>query len=321
MTKWIPARAVAAALALSAPLLAACTATTPPPAPISSTATPATTAAVPLVVGGGIVPDHANPGEGAVLAELYAGALNAAGIPATTAAASASRTAAIGALETAAVDVVPDYAASLLAQLDPASIVSTADVPKAVAAKLPAGLAALDAAKAADSDALVVTKVTAQKYSLKTIEDLAKVCGQIAIGASADFATRPDGLPALRARYDCNPLSFSTLESTGGALVVALLRDNVLAADIHTSSPAISQNDLVVLDDNKKAWREDHVLPLVNAAAVQQPARDVLNKVSGMLTTEDLIALNRLMAGSQAVGPAQAAAQWLVDKGLAKKQG
>lgn len=301
----------------AAALLAGCSATTPPPAPTTST----TAAAVPLVVSGGLVPDGANPGEGAVLAEIYAGALNAAGIPAKATAAGASRTADIGALETGAVDVVPEYAASLLAQLDPASAVGTSDVAKAVAAKLPAGLAVLDTAKAEDSDAVAVTKVTAQKYSLKTLEDLAKVCPQITVGASADFATRPDGLPALKARYGCAPLSFTALPNTDGQLVLALLRDNVLAADIHTSSPAISQNDLVLLEDTKKIWREDHVVPLVNAAAVQQGARDVLNKVSSMLGTDDLVSLNRLMTGSQPLSPETAAAHWLQDQGLAKKSG
>ena len=41
---------------------------------------------------------------------------------------------------------------------------------------LPAGvnLVALDQAEAQDSDAIVVTKETAEKFDLKTIEDLAK---------------------------------------------------------------------------------------------------------------------------------------------------
>ncbi|WP_035750170.1 ABC transporter substrate-binding protein [Arthrobacter sp. 35W] len=304
----------ALALGLAALLLAGCSAPTPAPSPSSS----ASASAVPLIVTAGPVPDAANPGENEVLAQIYAGALDAAGIPANVAPVASPGADSLAPLLAGTADVVVDYGASLLETVDTSQPTESPDVPKQLAAKLPAGLTLLDASKAADSDALVVTKVTAQKHSLKTIEDLAKVCAQLPLGAAGDFATRPDGLGALKGTYGCTPLSVSTISNSGNALVLALLRDNVLVADIHTSSPAVEENDLVVLEDTKKIWPANVVVPVIATNAVPQRARDVLNKVSSTLSTEDLVALNRLTTGKQALSPAEAAAHWLKDKGLAK---
>ena len=76
-----------------------------------------------------------------------------------------------------------------------ATEVSAEDICKALPGKLPQGLAVLDASKAEDKDAMVVTKATAEKYQLKSIEDLAKVCSDLVIGAPATFAERAYGLP------------------------------------------------------------------------------------------------------------------------------
>ena len=51
----------------------------------------------------------------------------------------------------------------------------------------------LDPSKAEDKDAMVVTKATAEKYQLKSIEDLAKVCKDLTMAAPATFETRPTG--------------------------------------------------------------------------------------------------------------------------------
>ncbi len=44
-------------------------------------------------------------------------------------------------------------------------------------------------------------------------------------------------------------------------------------------------------------------------------ARDALNSVSRVQTTEDLMALNRVVSGSQKQNPKEAAAAWLKDQG------
>ncbi|BCW49218.1 hypothetical protein StoSoilB13_15600 [Arthrobacter sp. StoSoilB13] len=125
----------------------------------------------PLVVGSADFP------ESQVIGEVYAGALNAAGVMATTKPNIGSREIYFKAVQDGSVDLVPDYSGNLLSYVDPeATEVSAEDVYKALPGKLPEGLAVLDPAKAESKDAMVVTKATAEKYQLKSIEDLAKVC-------------------------------------------------------------------------------------------------------------------------------------------------
>lgn len=267
-----------------------------------------------------VVVGSANFPESATVAEIYAGALNAAGVTATTKLNIGAREVYIKAVEDGSIDVVPDYSGNLLGYLDEKTTAKTAEEVLAdLPAAMPAGLSVLDAAKAEDKDAMVVTAETAAKYKLSSIEDLAKVCSELTIGAPPEFATRSYGLPGLKANYNCVPKNFTPVSDGGGPLTVkALLNNEIQVADIFTTSPAIPANKLVVLTDPKNNWLAQQVLPVVKTDSVNAAAKDALNKVSSMLTTEDLIHINDQVSGSAKMDPKDAAAQWLKDKGLTK---
>jgi osmoprotectant transport system substrate-binding protein len=270
--------------------------------------------------GGALVVGSADFPESQVIAELYAGALSAAGVTASTKPNIGSREVYFKAVQDGSVDVIPDYSGNLLLHVNKdATEVSAEDIAKALPAKLPGGLAVLDAAKAEDKDAMVVTKATQEKYQLKSIEDLAKVCSQIVVGAPATFAERAYGLPGLKKNYGCEPKKLEPFSDGGGAVTLkALLSDQVQVADIYTTTPSIADNDLVVLADPKNNFIAQQVLPLYNKAKMTDKAKDALNAVSRILSTEDLINLNRAVSGTQKQNPKDAAAAWLKDKGLAK---
>lgn len=267
---------------------------------------------------GSVVVGSADFPESAVIAEIYAGALNAAGVKATTKLNIGAREIYLKAVQDGSVDIVPDYSGNLLGYIDKSNTVTdAAGILKAIPGKLPSGMSVLDASKAEDKDAMVVTKVTAQKYgNLQSIEDLAKVCDKITLGAPPEFAERPYGLPGLKAKYNCVP-KFSPIGDSGGPLTVkALLDDTVQVADIYTTTPAIKDNDLVVLSDPKSNWLAQQVLPVVKTDKVNDKAKTALNNVSKILTTDDLISLNRLVSGDQKMNPKDAADQWLKEKGI-----
>lgn len=270
--------------------------------------------------GGALVVGSADFPESQIMAEVYAGALNAAGVTASTKPNIGSREVYFKAVQDGSVDVVPDYGGNLLLYVNKdATEVSAEDIAKALPAKLPGGLAVLDAAKAEDKDAMVVTKATAEKYQLKSIEDLAKVCSEIVVGAPATFAERAYGLPGLKKNYNCEPKKLEPFSDGGGPLTLkALLSDQVQVADIFTTTPSIQDNDLVVLADPKNNFIAQQVVPLYNKAKMTDKAKDALNAVSRILSTEDLINLNRAVSGTQKQNPKDAAAAWLKDKGLAK---
>lgn len=270
--------------------------------------------------GGALVIGSADFPESQIMAEVYAGALNAAGVTATTKPNIGSREVYFKAVQDGSVDVVPDYSGNLLLHVNKdATEVAADDIVKALPGKLPDGLAVLDASKAEDKDAMVVTKATAEKYKLKSIEDMAKVCGNLVVGAPATFGERAYGLPGLKKNYNCEPKKLEPFSDGGGAVTLkALLSDEVQVADIYTTTPSIPDNDLVVLEDPKNNFIAQQVLPLYNKAKMTDAAKGAINAVSNILTTEDLINLNRAVSGSQKQTPKDAAAAWLKDKGLVK---
>lgn len=117
----------------------------------------------------------ANFPENVILAYIYSAALNAQGASTTVQDNIGSREKYFPGLEDGSIDLFPEYSGTVLTYLDKtATAVSSEDVAAALAKVLPKSLIALDYAEAQDADAIVVTKATADKYSLKTIEDLSK---------------------------------------------------------------------------------------------------------------------------------------------------
>ena len=284
--------------------------------PLSSPTTTAGSAAA----GGSLVVGSADFPESQIIAEIYAGALTQAGVTASTKPNIGSREIYFKAVQDGSVDVVPDYSGNLLSHVDAeAPEVAAEDIYKALPGKLPQGLGVLEPAKAESKDAMVVTKATAEKHQLKSIEDLAKVCKDFTMAAPATFETRAYGFPGLKKNYGCELKALKPFSDGGGNLTLqALLTDDVQVADIYTTTPSIADNDLVVLEDPKNNFKAQQVLPLYNEAKMTDKAKEALNSVSRILTTEDLINLNRAVSGTQKQNAKDAAAAWLKDKGIVK---
>jgi glycine betaine/choline ABC-type transport system substrate-binding protein len=117
----------------------------------------------------------ANFPENVILGEIYAQALEAQGATVQTKMNIGARAKYYPALKSGSLDLFPEYTGSIMAFIDPNSTATSPDdVYAALAKALPSNLVALDKAEAQDSDAIVVTKETADKFKLKTIADLAK---------------------------------------------------------------------------------------------------------------------------------------------------
>lgn len=256
--------------------------------------------------------------ESQVVAELYAGVLKDAGLSVETKPGIGAREAYVGAVKDGSVDVVPDYSGNLLLFADPKATQSSAQeivdaLPDALSNE---GLSVLDASAAEDKDAMVVTQETADKYSLKSIEDMAEVCGEFKLAAPPEFQERAYGVDGLKSKYNCSFKSFDPINDGGGSLTIqALTKGDVQVADIFTTTPAIEDEKLVVLDDPKNNFIAQQVLPLTAPDRLPEKAQEALNEFSGKLTTQDLIDLNRKVSGDEQMNPADAAAQWLSENG------
>ena len=217
--------------------------------------------AVPIVIG------SANFPESALIANIYAAALKAKGVDASTNLNIGSREIYLKALQDGSIDLVPEYSGVLLQYFDPtATAVSSDDVYTALVAKTPSGLKVLTKSAAEDKDAVVVTKETADANNLKSIADLAPVASTFVLGGPPEWATRPTGVPGLKEKYGLTFKEFKALDAGGPLTLGALTSDQIQAGNLFTTDPAIPANDLVVLEDPKNLFAAQNVLPLINAA-------------------------------------------------------
>ena len=233
-----------------------------------------------------IVVGSADFAENALLAEIYAGALTAKGVKVTKKLNIGSRETYIPGLEDGSIDLIPEYSGVLLQYFKKdATETSSEDVYKALPAAVPAQLTVLEQSTAEDKDAIVVTKETADKYSLKSIADLAPVAKDIVFGGPAELKTRPTGLPGMKKIYGLEYKSFKSLDAGGPLTINALKKGQVQAADVFSTDPNIPANNWVVLDDPKFLFAAQNVVPLINKAKATPTVTAALNAVSSKLTT------------------------------------
>ena len=234
--------------------------------------------------GGPIVVGGANFSESTLLAEIYAGALQAKGIDASTKLNIGSREVYLRALQDNSVQVFPEYTGALALYYDKEFTGTDADeVYQHVQDVIPDDLAVLDKSAAEDNDSLNVTKETADKYSLTTISDLAKVSGDLTLAAPPEFKERPQGVPGLEKTYGVTFGSFRPL--TGQSIIQALANGQAQVANIFSTDPAIAANGFVTLEDDKKLFGSQNIVPLVRADRADE-VKETLNAVSAKLTTE-----------------------------------
>ncbi len=258
--------------------------------------------------------------ESKIVAEIYAQALQANGFTVVRQFGIGSRETYIPAVRDHSIDLIPEYTGNLLQYFDPKSTVTKPDeVELALHRALPGDLAVLAPAPANDTDTVTVTAATAKRWNLSSIGDLAVHSAEIKFGAPSEFLTRPQGLPGLKAKYGLavKPDNFVAISDGGGpATVKALVLGTVGAANIFSTSPAIPQNNFVVLADPKNNFRAGNVVPLVSSQKMSEPLKKVLDEVSAKLTTKDLVELNTAVSGNSGIDPEEAARKWVHDKGF-----
>ena len=266
---------------------------------------------------GSVIVGSANFPENEVLAEVYALALQKAGVKATTKLNIGAREVYYPQVEKGAITIIPEYNGTLLTvEVDKASTAkSTADVDAALAAKLPSSLTVLNPAPGQDSDSIAVTQATAAKYKLKSIADLKSVTSQFVLGGPPEFKTRTDGVVGLKSVYGLTFKGFDPLDESGPITLAALTSGKVQAADVFTTTPQIISDKLVSLTDPKNLFAAQNVIPLVYKPALTPTISSTLNAVDAKLTTSALLALDiKVIVDKE--GYTTAAQQWLQSVGL-----
>src|SRR4051812_654334 len=260
--------------------------------------------------------------ESRIIAEIYAQALQANGFDVSRKFGIGSRETYVPAVKDHSIDLIPEYTGNLLQYFDKQTTATDPDaVLLALYHALPGDLMILTPSPANDQDTVAVTADTAKKWNLKTIGDLAAHSAEVKFGAPSEFLNRKEGLPGLKTNYglDIAPANFIAISDGGGpATVRALVDGTVTAADIFSTSQAIPQNNLVVLEDPKNNFLAANVVPLVASQKMSDQLKTVLDAVSAKLTTEALIEMNTETSGNGGIDPDDAARKWIQGNGFDK---
>jgi osmoprotectant transport system substrate-binding protein len=225
------------------------------------------------------------------------------------------------------VQVSADYLSSMTEALnrkangDDADPVASPDVDKTVDQLKKLGakydITPLEPAKAEDANAYAVTKDYAEKNNLTTLSDLGKLGKPVALAANSDCSERPDCGKGLESVYGIKvskiePLGFGSADTKN-----ALADGEVQLGQVGTTDGSLDQKGLVVLEDDKNWQNAENLVPVVNSAWLKKnpKAKDALNKLSDVLTTQDLTELNAKVDGER-LEASQVAEDYLKKKGL-----
>ena len=225
------------------------------------------------------------------------------------------------ALERGEINLFPEYAATLLEFINHSANEATGDA-QATTAKLrtrlqPKGLTALNPSPAIDANAFAVTKATADRLHLAKLSDVGPVGNQLTLGGPAECPTRKFCALGLHDVYGITFKGFRALGFDTPQLKDALGNGDVQVAELSTTDGTVADRGFVILQDDKHLQLADNVVPVVRTSVVTNAIRDLLNKVSAALTTEDLAQLDKKVdSGKQ--DPDVVAGQWAKDHGFSK---
>ena len=254
-----------------------------------------------------------------VLAEIYAQALDAAGIKTEKKLNLGGTLIAHKALEEKQIVFYPEYTGTMLLAVlkqeplsDPKAVYNKV---KEAYAKM--GLAVLNQSNLNNGYVMVVRAETAQKYKLETLSDLTKVAKELKIGAGPEFRDRKDGLPGLKAKYDM--VFGEDLQMAIGLRYQALKNDQIQVVNGYSTDGMISALKLKRLRDDKSLWPPYYVAPVIRKEVLDANPKigEVLNKVSALLDESTMAQMN-LQVDGEKLEPKDVARDFLKAKGLVK---
>ncbi|HYN31663.1 MAG TPA: glycine betaine ABC transporter substrate-binding protein [Ilumatobacteraceae bacterium] len=254
--------------------------------------------------------------EAITIAEVYGQYLQAKGYDVDIQTPAGFRTEAIDSITNGDLDLIIDYIGGAQAALAPDAPPS-ANPDDIVAVIAPAfaelGATLLDVSPAVDGDALVVRG----DAEATTISELAGL--DFVLGAAAQCFERPQCYIGLTdpAGYAITFADTVTLEF-GPLLGEALSSSEVDAVIWNTTAPQITAEGFKVLEDDQGLFPAQNIAPIITAALLEAYGDDlaaVINELSAMITTEDLLAWNTETDINLRESD-EVATEWLQSKGL-----
>lgn len=243
--------------------------------------------------------------EAAVVAEIYAQALENAGYDVERRLEIGERPAVHAALEAGEVNLIPEYLGGAASYLE-AEVSSDAEETwdNLQTALNENGWVAFDYSPGTDADGWVVRQETADELGLATMSDVAEVADQLVWGLAPACAENPVCGPGLNDVYgiDISQLEVESLAPCSTEMAQALNNEAIDVAQVCTTQPDIVTFNFVLLDDDEGLQPAQNLAPVTTeelATTAPDDFEQILDAVTAELTTESLTGLGVAVVSNQ----------------------
>lgn len=164
---------------------------------------------------------------------------------------------------------------------------------------------------------LTIKKEKADELNIKNYSDLALKSKNLKFGAEYDFYEREDGYKGLEKIYG---FKFKDkVELDIGLKYDAISADNVDVINAFSTDAMLKKYNLKVLEDNENFFPSYYATTLVREETLEEypELEEVLNKLEGMISNEDMIQMNYEVE-QEKKDPKEVATKFLINKGLRK---
>src|SRR5881392_3852758 len=136
--------------------------------------------------------------------------------------------------------------------------------------------------------ALVMLRSRAEKLGLRTVSDL-KNHPELKFGLTHEFLDRQDGWRPLAQHYQLNPQNVIGIDHALG--YGALVKGSIDVKDAYSTDAKISENDLVVLEDDRQFFPQYKAVFLFRFG-LPESAISALRKLEGTIDEAKMVRLN-----------------------------
>jgi osmoprotectant transport system substrate-binding protein len=255
--------------------------------------------------------------ESDLLAQIYGQALERGGYPVHFVSRLGPREFVDPALQRGLVELVPEYAGTALQFASTGRVRPTAGTAanhRRLADQLAGSpVVALAPSPAEDSNVIVTTREVAARHRLRTVSDLADVAPRLVFGGPPECPIRPFCLQGLRRTYGLHFGRVLALDAGGPLTHQVLAAGEADVALLFSTDSRITDEGLVILRDDRHLQPAENITPLIRRELVDRwgdDLTDLIDGVSGQLTTEELRRLNGGLTDEPG-SAATTAARWL----------
>jgi len=177
------------------------------------------------------------------------------------------------------------------------------------------GVTMLEPAEATDQNAFFVTKEYSEDNGVTKLSDLEG--RKVTLAAAPDCEGRTDCEGGLSEAYGIDVERVLPLGYASPQTFKAVLDGEAQVGETSTTDATLEEQGMVLLEDDKAIQPAQNLVPVVSSAFLKNnpDVEDVLNGLMAVITTDDLIELNR-RAGVERVEVAVVAKDYLEEKDL-----